>query len=458
MNKKRVLGLVVVGVTCAIVTLIGVNGGASNSGTVLDKNGKIIAEIMIKDGILEYDCDNTINSYVDIVCKETTEIIMEKEQIGEGDAKKRIVKDKMQIETTFDQAMFEHIKDVAEDKYSESKTAMAVAISDTNGHMLACYSISTDNPNANYVNISTYAGSTIKPLSVYALGIEANKISWSSLYSDSPYTQVKDENGEWVNWPVNGNPYTNEMITIEEAIKKSNNAVAVKVLKECGVTSACTFLENSFNMNVSEEQHTLKTEGEDSVLSNIALGYLAKGVTLQEMLSDYQIFANGGVYQPLKTVTQMKTKKSLNYYQDEEKGKNVISPQTAYIMNRLLSEVVKEDGTGKAAMIQGMDVCGKTGTSSGFRDNWFVGMTPEYLCAVWYGSNQEIQGKNDAPEIFHDVMTSVGVDTSVSYEIPNGVEWMAYCKKTGCLANEHCVDTGMGCFNVDNLPVECSCQ
>ena len=73
------------------------------------------------------------------------------------------------------------------------------------------------------------------------------------------------------------------------------------------------------------------------------------------------------------------------YYESWDKsGKQVIVEETAYIMNRLLKEVVSKDGTGKAAALKNVEVCGKTGTSRDYKDNWFVGMTPEYSCTVWY--------------------------------------------------------------------------
>ena len=84
-------------------------------------------------------------------------------------------------------------------------------VSDYTGKITACYSEGENG--IDYVDYATYAGSTIKPLSVYALGIEHGQVTWSSMGEDSPYTKVKDSDGNMTDWPQNTKPYTNQPVT-----------------------------------------------------------------------------------------------------------------------------------------------------------------------------------------------------------------------------------------------------
>jgi penicillin-binding protein 1A len=73
-----------------------------------------------------------------------------------------------------------------------------------------------------------------------------------------------------------------------------------------------------------------------------------------------------------------------------EDPKQLISPQTAYLMTDLLKTVIWEDGgTGGAAKALGRPSAGKTGTTSGYFDTWFVGYTPDYSTGVWVGYDDE---------------------------------------------------------------------
>ncbi len=108
------------------------------------------------------------------------------------------------------------------------------AVTDKEGHLTACYSDTKGNDNYNNVTKPAFAGSTMKPLSVYGLAIEDGTICWSSLYEDSAYGVVAGDNG----LPENGrkmSPFTGKNVTAADALKESNNAVAVKVLKDYGV-------------------------------------------------------------------------------------------------------------------------------------------------------------------------------------------------------------------------------
>jgi penicillin-binding protein 1A len=91
--------------------------------------------------------------------------------------------------------------------------------------------------------------------------------------------------------------------------------------------------------------------------------------------------------------------------------KDVLSPETAYIVTDLMKGVV-EIGTAKRARELGRPAAGKTGTSTNYRDAWFYGFTPELLCGVWVG-------RDDFKPIGHDA-------TGGQVALPI---WLAYMKE-----------------------------
>ena len=323
----------------------------------------------------------------------------------------------------------------------------------------------------------------MKPLSVYGLAIEDGTICWSSLYEDSAYGVVAGDNGIAREWPENVVPFTGKNVTAADALKESNNAVAVKVLKDYGVEKSVRFLEDTLGYDVDNEKKILEeegedrtlsniasgylAEGEDRILSNIALGYLENGVTVSKMADAYQVFINEGKDTPLCAVKEIE-KSGETYWTPQQKESEVFSEDTAYIMNRMLREVVT-DGTGISAQVTGLDVCGKTGTSE-YGDHWFVGMIPGNVCAtaykkapeylnlysgannlilsaVWYKSDKDMDAETaDAARICKGVFEKIGADASEQYSIPTGVKEEVYCKKSGLLAGEQCQETGIGYY------------
>jgi len=64
----------------------------------------------------------------------------------------------------------------------------------------------------------------------------------------------------------------------------------------------------------------------------------------------------------------------------------IVNEDNALAMNSMLYQAVR-DGTGRAAQVPGHEVAGKTGTSAGFRDAWFVGYSPNLIAGVWVGND-----------------------------------------------------------------------
>ncbi len=461
MRKKRKIGIAAVALVCIILVVAGRILSKEKKCKVFAEDGALIGEIVYQNKELRYESKEGYESYIDLAYREAAAILCEREGLEESEALGRLAAKEMCIRTAFRQDVEESLRKACDEEddvsFSKQASERAAVVSDTEGHILACYSKSSTDPSRSYVTYPTYAGSTIKPISVYAPAVEENLIGWSSLYEDSAYYQITDENGKKKDWPVNTHPYSYTMWTVQEALQKSNNAIAVKVLKDYGVKKSCQFLQDEFGIGTDEEQESLIEKGEDSVLSNLALGYLEEGVTMQEMMGAYQTFANGGVYTVMHTIMGMEEKSGDVYYQEETRRRQVFSADTAYIVNRMMKTVVEEGGTGKSAGIEGLDICGKTGTSNDFKDNWFIGMTPEYICAVWYEYRGGLAG-NGAAAVFRKVMENLEHDREAVYPVPDNIVEAFYCHETGLLANEYCKDQRKGYYRKENIPDKCTCN
>ena len=470
MNRKRVLGVAAVAAVCVLLAGVGRVLSVEKTGIVTDIEGNEIARLVYDnqgngdqadvDRTVHYDCEDGYEAYVDLACREAAKILCEREGIREEEAFRMFVEEGMTVQTTFCPDVMGKLLNVCAGEQilpGILASERAAAVSDTKGHILACYSHSAENSSRNYVTYPTYAGSTIKSLSVYGPAVEDDVACWSDLYLDSPYRRTVNADGEEEIWPVNMSSYTDRMWTVQEALKKSNNAIAVKMLKDYGVESSCRFLRESFGLKTEAEERAVSEGKEDDVLSNLALGYLEAGVTMRDLLGAYQTFANGGIYAPMHAVTAIQTGDGEEYYREDSETTRVFSAETAYIMNRMLKTVVEEGGTGEAAFIEGLDICGKTGTSDESRDNWFVGMTPEYVCAVWYG----LPGagmKNESPAVFREIMARVEHHEGLEYQKSENVVEVAYCEKTGLLANEFCKEQKAGYYKKQNMLEECDCR
>ena len=175
------------------------------------------------------------------------------------------------------------------------------------------------------------------------------------------------------------------------------------------------------------------------------------------MAGYYQIFANSGNYSKPHSITKITDKGGKEIYNYKEKSKRVIKETTAYIMNKLLQNVVTAvDGTGKDARIKGVLVGGKTGTGDTNDGNWFVGFTPEYVCSVWHGKGLT---KNTSPAVFSAIMTAVTENSqtkTAKFPSVSGVSQQAYCKESGKMLKYSCKKMEIGYYDSQHIPDVCN--
>lgn len=466
-NKKILVGAGVVILAIAII-IAGIiterpykalkNGQCS----IREASGGIIATVTYTDNNADIQCEDSDRAYADITWKEAVSIIAGKENISDEQAAQKLVKDNMIIDTYYNKEYQNQVVSTIESNKESLNGDYAVVLNDTSGCVVAAYS-GTDNDYSssgyiNYADTPSYAGSVIKPLSVYGPALESNVIAWNTKITDEPYMQVEDERGNKRMWPQNVIPYTYQDTYVTTGLAKSLNTIAINVLNKEGVAYAADYISDKLGINVDYEKKEIARGNTDGVLSNIGLGYLNAGVTVKNMAGYYQIFANGGIYVESHTISDIK-KDSEDYYIDNKKQeeKRVFSSQTAYIMNRMMKGVVSEGGTATKAAVKGVDVVGKTGTTDNYENNWFVGVTPQLVCAVWNGYASGVMNADDKiiQYVFSDIISGLHQE-GLEYNVPDGVKKIEICEKTGLAATDRCESTKEGYFKLEDEVKECN--
>ncbi len=253
-------------------------------------------------------------------------------------------------------------------------------------------------------------GSAFKPF-VFLAALE-NDFTPSTIIDDSPITIA--------GWsPQNFSGNFNGKVTLRQTAEHSLNVPTVKIAKLIGIDKALYYAQQ---LGIS----TLVFEGasNDRNLSS-ALGGLTRGVTPLELASAYGVFANGGNRAEPTAIVKIIDRKGKVLEQHTVTAKNVISEQTAYVLTDMLKGVIAH-GTGAGANI-GRPAAGKTGTTSDYKDAWFVGYTPDLVAAVWMGNDSDgtlrgITGGNLPATIWREFMGHALANTPAhDFVRPEGV-------------------------------------
>ena len=228
-------------------------------------------------------------------------------------------------------------------------------------------------------------GSTMKAVAAYPLGIDMDLINYSSVLMDDYFPIPDGKGGTRTDWPSNwSGRYSHSMTTVYEALKQSLNTVAVRVGDWVTPRTMFEFARETLGI-------TTLDENSDIDLAPMVLGATTTGLSPYELAGAYMMYGDGGRMTSLHSYTSVR-----DYQGNEILEKDIVTTQaigedTAYIMNRLLHSVLFDRG-GTAYGIHPdanvMDSIGKTGTTNDNKDVWFVGLTPKYVMATWYGYDQ----------------------------------------------------------------------
>ncbi|MCC5945434.1 MAG: penicillin-binding protein 1C, partial [Bernardetiaceae bacterium] len=260
-------------------------------------------------------------------------------------------------------------------------------------------------------------GSTLKPL-IYGLAFDKGMLT--------PKVRIADV-------PVNFDGYAPEnfdrsyqgLVSVKQALAYSLNVPAVKTLEQLGVD---VMMRNLIAMNFT------KIEGRDLGLS-LALG--GCGVSLEEMTGLYAMLARQGEWQPLRYFK----------YQKENNKIQILSPQTAYMISEILSNVERPELPSDYRYSQRIPkIAWKTGTSYGRRDAWSIGYNRHYTIAVWVGnfSNEGVDfltGASAATPLLFKLFTNIDYDAQDEHlKKPIDLAEREVCALSGKVIADFCND------------------
>ncbi|MBO5409102.1 MAG: PBP1A family penicillin-binding protein [Clostridia bacterium] len=314
------------------------------------------------------------------VISDAIDLLVNEKGISETIAKKKILSGGYQIISTVDPKVQAAIDKVFKDPsnfpsspYSEYPQGAIVVMDPQTGHIKGLYGGIGPKPGLYSLNraIATtrQPGSCIKPIAVYAPAVEEGLITPNTLYTDQ-----KVSYGSWS--PKNYYSGFRGSMTVQQAVAQSVNTIPVQILDSLGVDKSYKFLKNKMHISSLVE--------EDKGLAALALGGMTNGISVKEITAAYATFGNNGVYTEPVTILEIRDSYGKPVVKVTPETTVAMSEKTASAMHQMLCSVINY-GTGTAARISGVQAGGKTGTTDEDKDRWFVGYTPNYVAAVWYG-------------------------------------------------------------------------
>jgi penicillin-binding protein 1A len=177
--------------------------------------------------------------------------------------------------------------------------------------------------------------------------------------------------------------------------------------------------------NVTHTAHQMGIEAPLESVPAEAIGGLAIGVTPLEMANGYATLASGGIHHDPTAISRVEFPNGDVDELDEEEGDRVLTEGQAYEVTKLLEGVITQ-GTGAGYTYMGCtSEAGKTGTSEGLSDAWFVGYTPLYSTAVWVGHPQSREatgfGGPTAGPIWRSFMESAVAGDCPEFKVPSSL-------------------------------------
>ncbi len=294
-------------------------------------------------------------------------------------------------------------------------------------------------------------GSSIKPIAIYAPSVEYGNVTPSTIVTDAALTI-----GDWS--PRNDDRAFRGDISVASALAGSRNVPAVRILQNLGLERSFSFLTKNYHISslVESRSNSSGKVFSDKGYASIGLGGLTDGVSVLEMAAAYVPFTSRGYYYKPSFYTKVLDSEGNVVLEHTPNPQPAISETTASTMTQMLSGVVTS-GTGTSARLSKMPSAGKTGTTSNNHDRWFVGYTPYYVGAVWYGydipsSLRGISG-NPSARVWKGVMEKV--HENLPYRDFNALDSTRHylvCADSGLLINSTCENFAFGDYTRDLAP------
>lgn len=311
-------------------------------------------------------------------------------------------------------------------------------------------------------------GSAFKPI-IYAAGLD-HGLTPASIFLDNPIIYQNNDDWDQVWKPQNYEQKFYGPTSLRQALVHSRNLVTIKVLRKIGIPYVIDYAKK---LGITSPLNADLT---------LALG--SSGVSLMELTRAYAVFDNGGRLMGPVYVKRIENRDG-EILEDNEPllglsvageagtssvpdslagepgsafGKQVISPQTAYLMTSMMESVIQQ-GTGRRAKVLKRPLAGKTGTTNDYYDAWFLGYSPQLVAGVWVGFDdlkplgKHETGSRAACPIWIDFMRQAlkGFPKS-TFPVPPGIVFAKIDEKTGLLATPQTKKVIFECFKEGSEP------
>jgi penicillin-binding protein 1A len=305
-------------------------------------------------------------------------------------------------------------------------------------------------------------GSAFKPF-IYALALE-NGYTPSTLILDAPL--VLEQGSDLKMWkPENYGKKFYGPSTLRMGLEKSRNLMTVRIAQDLGLKKIVNFSKQ------------LGIYDNPSELLSISLG--SAETTLLKLTSAYSSFVNGGkLVKPImidriqdsegNTIFNNEKRECINcnqlsflgesYPEIKDNFLQIFSAETAYQMTSILEGVI-QNGTGKKLKDLNLDLGGKTGTSNGNTDTWFIGFTSKLAIGVYVGSDNpkplgkyETGAKTALPIFKNFVKNAINKEEARPFKVADNILMMVIDPVTGQKADRKSKKTIIEAYK--KVPIE----
>jgi len=306
-------------------------------------------------------------------------------------------------------------------------------------------------------------GSSFKPL-YYSAAIDTKKLTASSLIYDVPVVFHNEDGTPYL--PQNFKGEWKGSVLLYDALSHSMNVPSLKVLDEIGFDAAINRAAELFGMNLVSDREQIRK----SFPRVYPLGLGIISASPLRMARAFAVFGNQGrevtpiairyVEDRTGRLVDLDIDKNTRVQQKKGESQQVISPQNAYIMSRILEKTVEEgtlahgagwgskftfkDENGKSFR---MPVAGKTGTPQNWSDAWAIGFSPYYTTAIWFGFDKpgnslgvDLTGSTLAGPVWGDYMRVIhqGLPLRDFVRPATGIVDVTVCAKSGLIKTPAC--------------------
>jgi 1A family penicillin-binding protein len=272
-------------------------------------------------------------------------------------------------------------------------------------------------------------GSSIKPL-IYGAALDAGYIAPNTVLHDVPTTFSPNYK------PLDFDKKFRGSMMPRRALTNSLNIPAVEVISRMGYVNALDKLQEMGVTSISD-------------YSNYGLSVVLGGVEIPplEMAGAYTTLANGGMYAKPYAIEKVEDKYGQVLFERKVEKKQVISPETAYIITDWISDSrARSEIFGYPFVFNygNTQVASKTGTTENFRDSWQIAYTPSILTAIWVGNSdnkemRSITGADGAATIMHPLMLeAIKGKEDIKFVMPSTLTRVSICPIDGSLSCGNC--------------------